>query len=146
DSAALDFRDIEAFDADTAVALSIGTGPQSRIFRTTDGGAHWTEAFRNPDTKAFYDCMAFFDRKRGLALSDPVDGKFRLLSTSDGGATWTVLPSDGMPPALDGEFAFAASGQCIRTTGHEAWSATGGGAQARVLRSHDRGLTWTASV
>jgi photosystem II stability/assembly factor-like uncharacterized protein len=51
-----------------------------------------------------------------------------------------------MPPALDGEFAFAASGQCIRTTNHEAWIASGAGAQARVFHSHDRGLTWTVSV
>jgi photosystem II stability/assembly factor-like uncharacterized protein len=146
DTSGLDFRDIEAFDADNAVALSIGEGTQSRIYRTTDGGAHWTEAFRNPDKAAFYDCLAFFDRKRGLALSDPVDGKFRLLSTSDGGGSWTLLPNDGMPAALTGEFAFAASGQCIRITGHEAWIASGGGAAARVYHSHDRGLHWTVST
>ena len=145
DTATLDFRDIEAFDADNAVILSIGPGAQSRIYRTSDGGAHWTETFRNADAAAFYDCMAFFDRKRGLALSDPVDGKFRLLSTSDGGSSWTLLPNDGMPPALTDEFAFAASGQCIRTTNHEAWIASGGGAQARVYHSHDLGLHWTVS-
>ena len=147
DVATLQFRDIQAFDASTAVILSIGTGEDSRVYRTTDGGAHWTETFRNTDPNAFYDCVAFFDRRRGLALSDPVDGKFRVLSTSDGGASWNVLPSTGMPPALDGEFAFAASGQCISVAGgRDAWIATGGGAQARVLHSRDRGLAWTASV
>lgn len=146
DVATLDFRDIEAFDESTAVALSIGPGEQSRIYRTGDGGATWTESFRNTDTAAFYDCMAFFDRKRGLALSDPVDGKFRVLSTSDGGASWAVLPTEGMPPALDGEFAFAASGQCLTTFGRDAWIATGGGAQARVLHSRDGGRTWSVSV
>src|SRR4051794_8873037 len=40
-TAALDFRDIEAFDARTAVALSIGEGEASRIYRTTDGGRTW---------------------------------------------------------------------------------------------------------
>jgi photosystem II stability/assembly factor-like uncharacterized protein len=147
DVSTLQFRDIEAFDAKTAVILSIGNGEDSRVYRTTDGGAHWTETFRNTDAVAFYDCMAFFDRKHGLALSDPVDGKFRILSTSDGGASWKVLPNNGMPPALEGEFAFAASGQCITTTGqHDAWIATGGGVQARVLHSRDRGKTWTVSV
>ncbi|GAA2995536.1 WD40/YVTN/BNR-like repeat-containing protein [Actinokineospora diospyrosa] len=145
-TAALELRDIEAFDARTAVALSIGPGDQSRIFRTTDGGANWTETFRNGEANAFYDCLAFFDHRRGLALSDPVDGKFRLLSTDDGGRTWSVVPSDGVPPALDGEFAFAASGQCVTTSGsRDAWIATGGGAKARVLHSSDRGRTWTVS-
>ncbi|HEU5471364.1 MAG TPA: oxidoreductase [Actinophytocola sp.] len=143
----LQFRDIEAFDANTAVILSIGEGEASRVYRTTDGGAHWTETFRNTEPLAFYDCLAFFDRRHGLALSDPVGGKFRVLSTSDGGASWAVLPNDGMPPALEGEFAFAASGQCITVSGgRDAWIATGGGAQARVLHSRDRGLHWTGSV
>lgn len=143
----LQFRDIEAFDSRTAVILSIGEGEASRVYRTTDGGAHWTETFRNTEPTAFYDCMAFFDRRNGLALSDPVGGKFRVLSTSDGGVSWTVLPNNGMPPALEGEFAFAASGQCISVSGsRDAWIATGGGAQGRVLHSGDRGRTWTVSV
>jgi photosystem II stability/assembly factor-like uncharacterized protein len=147
DVAGLQFRDVEAFDSRNAVILSIGEGESSRVYRTTDGGAHWTETFRNTEPTAFYDCMAFFDRRHGLALSDPVGGKFRVLSTSDGGASWTVLPSNGMPPALEGEFAFAASGQCITTSGdRDAWISTGGGALGRVLHSRDRGRTWTVSV
>ncbi len=143
----LQFRDIEAFDSRNAIILSIGNGEDSRIYRTSDGGAHWTETFRNTDAAAFYDCMAFFDRRHGIALSDPVDGKFRILSTSDGGGSWTELPTNGMPPALEGEFAFAASGQCITATGSaDAWLSTGGGAQGRVLHSRDRGLNWTVTV
>lgn len=144
--AALQFRDIEAFDARRAVVLAIGEGEDSRVYRTDDGGATWTESFRNTDPKAFYDCLSFFDRRHGLAMSDPVDGRFRILSTGDGGRTWRVLPSDGMPAALDGEAGFAASGQCLVASGpQDAWLATGGGARARVLHSADRGLTWTAT-
>ena len=143
----LQFRDIEAFDARRAVALSIGPGEQSRIYRTTDGGRTWTESFRNLDPAAFYDCMAFFDQRHGLALSDPVGGRFRILSTSDGGRSWRVLPTEGMPAALPGEFAFAASGQCLVTDhGRRAWFGTGGGAQARVFRSDDGGATWQVSA
>ena len=68
-TAALQFRDIEAFGRDKAVILSIGTGTDSRIYWTKDAGAHWTLGFQNADPNAFYDCMAFFDRKHGLALS-----------------------------------------------------------------------------
>ncbi|MFF4367605.1 WD40/YVTN/BNR-like repeat-containing protein [Streptomyces sp. NPDC001594] len=139
----LELRDIEAFDARRAVALSIGEGVASRILRTEDGGATWTEAFRNPDPRAFYDCLTFFDSRHGLAVSDPVDGKFRILATDDGGRGWRVLPDTGMPAALPGEAGFAASGQCLVASGpHDVRLATGGGAAARVLHSADRGLTW----
>ncbi|WP_329377218.1 oxidoreductase [Streptomyces sp. NBC_01351] len=143
---ALELRDIEAFDSRRAVALSIGEGEASRILRTEDGGATWAETFRNPDPRAFYDCLTFFDSRHGLAMSDPVDGKFRLLSTDDGGRTWEVLPTEGMPEALPGEAGFAASGQCLVSAGpKDVWLATGGAATARILHSSDRGLTWTAT-
>ncbi|NJP95375.1 oxidoreductase [Nonomuraea sp. FMUSA5-5] len=146
DTAALQFRDIEAFDAYRAVALSIGEGTDSRVYRTEDGGRTWAETFRNDEPRAFYDCVAFFDRRHGLAMSDPVDGRFRILSTDDGGRTWQVLPPDGMPPALPGEAGFAASGQCLVTSGgRDAWLATGGAERSRVFHSRDRGRTWTVT-
>ncbi|MFI7614465.1 WD40/YVTN/BNR-like repeat-containing protein [Nonomuraea terrae] len=145
-ASALDFRDIEAFDADNAVALSIGAGPDSRVYRTDDGGRTWTEVFRNDEPQAFYDCVAFFDRRHGLAMSDPVDGRFRILATDDAGWTWRVLPATGMPPALRGEAGFAAGGQCLATAGgRDAWLATGGAERSRVFHSSDRGRTWTVS-
>ncbi|HEU6445516.1 MAG TPA: hypothetical protein VFL61_10705 [Gaiellaceae bacterium] len=142
---ALQFRDIEAFDANTAVILSIGTGTDSRIYRTTNGGQSWSLVFQNAEPTAFYDCMAWFDKHRGLALSDPVDGRFRILGTNDGGRSWHIVDAD-MPLALPAEFAFAASGQCITTAGgRDAWFATGGDAVARVFHSGDRGNTWTVA-
>lgn len=142
----LEFRDIEAFDARRAVALSIGEGEASRVLRTDDGGVTWTESFRNTDARAFYDCLTFFDSRHGLAMSDPVDGKYRILSTRDGGRNWRVLPTEGMPRAQEGEAAFAASGQCLVASGAEdVWLATGGAATARVLHSSDRGRTWAAT-
>ncbi|GGP84098.1 WD40/YVTN/BNR-like repeat-containing protein [Saccharothrix coeruleofusca] len=143
---ALDFRDVEAFDARNAVVLSIGPGDSSRIYRTSDGGRTWAQTFANPEPDAFYDCVAFFDRFRGLAMGDPVGGRFRVLVTRDGGRSWRRVPEENLPPASDGEFGFAASGQCLTTAGsRDAWIATGGGARARVLHSGDGGWRWTAS-
>ncbi|MET0422832.1 MAG: oxidoreductase, partial [Actinoplanes sp.] len=71
DAAALQFRDIEAFDATHAVALTIGEGTDSRLYRTADGGR-----------------------------------------------SWRVQPTAGMPAALTGEFAFAASGTCLVSADH----------------------------
>lgn len=138
------FRDVEASSARTALALSIGEGTDSRIYRTTDGGRTWVQAFVNDDERAFYDCLSMYPGDRsGLAVSDPVDGRFRIISTHDGGASWQLVDPAGMPDAVAGEFAFAASGTCLVTSGRDAFLATGGGA-ARILVSHDRGRTWTA--
>src|SRR5690349_18551717 len=46
-AAELDFRDVDAFDADTAYLLAIGPGESSRIYKTTDGGGTWTLQFQN---------------------------------------------------------------------------------------------------
>jgi photosystem II stability/assembly factor-like uncharacterized protein len=143
---ALEFRDVEAFDSRRALILSIGTGEDSRIYRTTDGGATWRLVFRNQDESAFYDCMDFFNRREGLALSDPVGGKFRILATEDGGRSWHVAPRKGMPRALAGEFAFAASGTCLVTgPGQHAWFATGGASVARVFHTRNGGRTWSVA-
>jgi photosystem II stability/assembly factor-like uncharacterized protein len=145
-TAGLLFRDVETFDENTALILSIGFTPDAfRIYRTTNGGQTWTLTFQNTEPTAFYDCMAFFDKHRGLALSDPINGRFRILATSDGGRTWRIVNAD-MPPALPMEFAFSASGQCITTAGgRDAWFGTGGDAIARVFHTSDRGQTWTVA-
>ena len=147
DTSTLQFRDIEAWDEQHAVILSIGNGADSRIYRTDDGGQSWHTAFVNEEAAAFYDCLDFWDADNGLALSDPVDEKFRLQRTEDGGRTWSQVDPGGMPAALSGEFAFAASGTCLVTVGEkDAWIATGGADPARVLHSRDRGQTWTAAA
>ena len=139
----LDFRDVDAFSADTAYLLSIGEGEKSRIYKTTDGGLHWTLQFKNSRPAAFFDAMAFWDTNHGIAVSDPVDGRFLIINTSDGGATWKEMPGPGMPPALQGEGAFAASGTCIAVHGkREVWFGTGGPNGARVFRSSDGGRSW----
>jgi photosystem II stability/assembly factor-like uncharacterized protein len=146
-AAGLQFRDIEAFDKDHAVIVSIGNNPTDfRVYVTSDGGAHWTQTFTNAEPTAFYDCMTFFDKHRGLVVSDPVNGKFRLISTNDGGMSWQVVSQDGMPAALPGEAAFAASGECLTSHGHRAWFGSGGGAQARVFSSKDGGKTWQVTA
>ncbi|MBZ5492321.1 MAG: glycosyl hydrolase [Acidobacteriia bacterium] len=138
----LDFRDIQAFDQNTAFVLSIEPGDQSRIYKTADGGKIWQRQFTNSDPKAFYDCFAFWDSTHGIAISDSVDGKFPLVATSDG-MTWNPVAVKNMPAALPSEGAFAASGTCIATFGkNDVWFGTGGPA-ARVFHSADRGKNWT---
>jgi photosystem II stability/assembly factor-like uncharacterized protein len=141
DAEKLDFRDIEAFDANTAYVLSIGEGEASRIYKTTDGGKSWKLQFKNTDPKAFFDALAFWDEKNGMAMSDPVDGKYLLIRTTDG-ENWQLTGNDKMADAKPGEAAFAASGTCLLTQGRDNIFLVSGGADARVFRSDNRGLTW----
>ena len=139
----LDFRDIEAFDADTAYILSIGTGESSRIYKTTDGGTTWKEQFRNKNEKAFFDAMACWDKDNCIAMSDPVDKRFVLIETKNGGTNWTPIDTSKMPEAKDGETAFAASGTCLITQGKNNAFLVTGGSDARVFKSTDRGKSWS---
>ena len=140
---ALDFRDIDAVDAQTAYTLSIGNGPASRIYKTTDAGRTWNLQFKNDDPKAFLDAMSFWDANHGVAFGDSVDKQFFILTTADGGRTWARVPTTSLPPAQENEGAFAASGTNIAVFGKShAWIGTGASAKSRVLRTTDGGRTW----
>lgn len=140
----LQFRDLHALDAHHAWLMSAGTGEASQIWYTEDGGQHWAQQFRNGNSKAFYDCMAFWDDKHGLALSDGVDGVFPVLVTRNG-KSWSHLPDASSPAARPGEGSFAASGTClVARNGRFAWFGTGAAVEghARVWRTTDGGRTW----
>jgi photosystem II stability/assembly factor-like uncharacterized protein len=151
---ALDFRGVAAFSDAEAFLMSAGPGEQSRIYHTSDGGRSWQLQFTATNPKSFFDSMVFWDATHGVVLGDPVAEaggklKFQLLLTSDG-QTWAPVPTAQLPPAIEGEGAFAASNSCLAIlkagSGGAAadanlWFATGGKA-ARVFHSGDRGATW----
>ena len=138
----LDFRDVDAIDANTAYIMSIGNGPTSRIYKTSDAGGSWQLQFKNEDPKAFYDAMAFWDATHGIAIGDSIDGQFCILTTVNG-RDWIRVPPSSLPTALENEGAFAASGSNIALFGKtHAWIATGAAAKSRVLHTRDAGMTW----
>ena len=140
---ALDFRDVDAVNAQTAYVLSIGNGSASRIYKTTDGGKTWELQFKNEDAKAFLDAMSFWDANHGIVFGDSVDKQFYILTTADGGRTWSRVPAANLPPALENEGAFAASGTNIAVFGKShAWIGTGAATKSRVLHTTDGGRTW----
>src|SRR3954463_13973607 len=139
----LPFRDVQGISDKVAYLLSIGSGTDSRIYKTIDGGATWTALFVNQNPDGFYDCFAFWNSKRAVVMGDSINGRFPILRTTDG-ATFHDI-GDNVPPALPGEAGFASSGTCIATQGGKrAWFTTGGVTPARVIATTDGGDTWNA--
>ena len=146
----LDFRAIWGFDDKTAIVMSSGPGDQSRLYKTTDGCAHWTLLFTNPEPGGFYDGLLFLNRRQGFLWGDPttsssrvapVEGgyrTFRIRATDDGGKTWVpvvdpereTVPVSGLYPLPDESF-FAASNSSASVQEPWLWLGTSG---SRVLR------------
>jgi hypothetical protein len=133
----LDFRGIQAFDANTAIVMSSGTGDQSRLYKTTDGCQTWKLVFTNPDKDGFWDTLVAKDGAVFL-VGDPVAGRFPL---------WWCVPRDFSCPARyklllkshREETAFAASNTVIFIYSGHFWLGTGGEGGARVIRSVEHG-------
>jgi photosystem II stability/assembly factor-like uncharacterized protein len=131
-----------ALDAQNAFVMSSGNADKSRIYKTADGGANWKLEFTDSREAFFLDALAC--DAECYALSDPVDGKFVIVATHDY-KDWKELPGDGMPAALPGEGAFAASGTSLAVNNDAGmYFGTGGGKAARVFHSADLGKTWSA--
>ena len=136
----IQFRDIEAFDANTAIVLSAGL--PALIYKTTDGGQSWEQKYFSMVEGTFYDAMDFWDDQSGIAFGDAMDGRLLILRTFDGGETWQELPFEDRPQALDGQGGFAASGTCLRTEGDRNVYIGLGGDEASLFYSNDQGASW----
>ena len=134
----LDFRGVQAFDANTAIVMSSGPGDQSRLYKTTDGCHTWKLVFTNPAKDGFWDAFRLCDNSLGVLVGDPVSGKFPL--------TW-IVPTYARPnnyeeyvTARAGEAAFAASNTSLFVYSEEVWLGTGGAGGARVIRKSVHGV------
>jgi hypothetical protein len=165
DAEKLDFRGIQAFDANTAIVMSTGKGPLSRLYKTTDACQSWKLVFTNPDKDGSFDALSFSGTNHvdfshpgnpllrtrvlhpdighhelseyGYLLGDPVDGSFRTFHTYDRGSTW--LNSGDKFVAKGGETAFAASNQSLVTMqdNFDNMLFITGGSVSRLLYNYD---------
>jgi len=137
----LRFRDVQGVSERIAYLLAAGTGSDSRIYKTENGGQTWTLQFQAPDDPSyFYDCFAFWTPKRGITMADAINatGRSPAIRTTDG-STWKAIH---LRPAQKDEGAFAASGTCVATQGEtRAWIVT---TNSRVFASNDGGERWAA--
>ena len=111
-----DFRDIEAFDANTALIMAVDT--PAIILKTKDGGKTWKQVFYNDTPGMFLDAMDFSNNKSGIVVGDPIDKKLFIATTSNYGDDWIMLkPADNFYTADTGEAFFAASGTNVKIVG-----------------------------
>ena len=129
----LDFRGIQAFDANTAIVMSSGKGDLSRLYKTTDGCHSWTLLRTNTDEDGFWDALVFKNQDAGELVGDPVKGHFVVISNV--GPGWFCECSDTFaPPAREGEAAFAASNSSVLSFGRRDFMlGTGGVHGSRVI-------------
>ena len=146
----LDFRGVQAFDAQRAVVMSSGKGDLSRVYATKDACGVWVLVAENPDPDGFWDSLVKVSPHAPsnlLVLGDPVDKKFPLFVVE----AWPepYLNRIMQVPAQDGEAAFAASNSSLFNinTSYGWWILTGGPKGARVIRPTVHGITdemgWT---
>jgi hypothetical protein len=137
----LDFRGIQAWDANTAIVMSSGKGDQSRLYKTTDGCQTWKLLFTNPDKDGFWDAIQFAkgntqqERCFGVIVGDPVDGHFPTFLSFDCGNHWEKQIRESPPANPKGEGLFAASNSSLGVSGlHSREFITGGLGGPRLLQ------------
>jgi len=131
-----DFRDIEAFDANTAIIMCVAE--PAYILKTTDGGETWKVVFENKNKGMFLDAMDFVGNDYGIVVGDPIDKNIFLAETYNGGNTWIeMVPDSNRPLADSGEAFFAASGSNIRLSINKNYYIVSGGTKSRLIKKYD---------
>ncbi len=127
-----DFRDIEAFDANTALILAVAE--PAIILKTKDGGKNWYKVFEDTTKGMFLDAMDFQNKNFGIVIGDPIKERFFLAITFDNGENWNkgtkllVAPID-----YSGEACFAASGTNILLKKNGDYLIISGGKQTEIM-------------
>ena len=130
----LDFRGIQAFDANTAIVMSSGKGDLSRLYKTTDGCHKWKLILRNHDKEGFWDALHFEQHWFGALIGDPVNGRFTVFTSDNRGRTWLRLRNRGLEAQPGKQSAFAASNSLV-TGGYGASEFATGGTEGSFVYS-----------
>ncbi|MDE3236820.1 MAG: oxidoreductase [Bacteroidota bacterium] len=107
-----DFRDIEAFDSNTAIIMA--AAEPALILKTRNGGKSWYKVFEDSTQGMFLDAMDFHGDD-GVVIGDPINQHVFEAYTTDAGEHWKIIiPKDSV---AKGEAFFAASGTNAKLLG-----------------------------
>jgi hypothetical protein len=126
-----DFRDIEAFDENTAIIMAISE--PGDILKTVNGGRNWRLVYENPTPGIFMDAMEFWNKESGIVVGDPINGRFFVTRSFDGGDSWHDIPWRELPTADSGEGCFASSGTNVRNLDRDEAVFVSGGPHSRIF-------------
>lgn len=132
-----DFRDIEAFDAETAVIM--GISEPGYILKTRDGGVNWKVVLADSTKGIFLDAMEFSADGHGVVIGDPIGGRMYMAVTNDFGDSWQRTEAGNLPLLAEGEAFFASSGTNVRFLNGRSPVIVTGGAASRFI--HDGRIT-----
>ncbi|NRB51821.1 MAG: T9SS type A sorting domain-containing protein [Saprospiraceae bacterium] len=113
---------------------NLGAAGGRGLFKTTDGGHTWQEKFNHP---AGGGALHFFDEQVAVCINWP-----RIAYTFDGGQFWQFVPAfESLNPEEDEYFIFISTiANSFPVVGDTIWFGT---TKGRLLRSADRGRSWT---
>jgi photosystem II stability/assembly factor-like uncharacterized protein len=115
---------------------------QGGIWKTEDGGINWSRqaSASFSDVNSFTSMVYFWNTNEGVAMGDAANGYFEIYITSNGGNLWTRLASTPeIVPVNSDEYLLINK---FEVYGNTIWVGTTSG---RILKSSDKGLTWTVS-
>jgi photosystem II stability/assembly factor-like uncharacterized protein len=110
----LDFRGIQAFDMNTAIVMSSGTGDLSRLYKTTDGCKTWKLLFTNPEKEGFFDAISAEAADHAFVLGDSVAQKIQLWEWTERSDPEATLYYGSHGKSDVGEGSFAASNSVLQ--------------------------------
>jgi len=149
---------VDPRDADTAVVAALGhvfgPHPQRGLFRTEDGGAHWTQVLFLDDTTGAADLAFSADapdvlyaslwqvqRHPWLDYFQPTVGAGSgIYRSADGGRSWTKVSGLGLPGGSLGRIELAVA---PGPGAQRVWAAVQTGEGGALYRSDDGGDHWT---
>lgn len=110
------------------------------IWKTIDGGVHWNRqnSADFSDESSYPNLVHFWNQNQGVAMGDPAGGYFEIYTTTNGGENWSrVAISEALIPLAADEYGMRNK---YTVTENAIWILT---TYNRLLKSSDRGLTWT---
>jgi len=135
-----------AFDANKAWATMWSWQMNGGLLETSDGGLTWTQdpnAFKTETGGIAPEFVYFFDANHGVSVGDPNDGYFEIDTTTNAGGTWTRVPQASIPALVSGELGV---GGRYKAAGNSLWFPTYALGTGRILKTTDRGLTWSLVI
>ena len=152
-----------------ALGHAWNSNPERGLYKTTDGGAHWTLSKFVSDKAGFVDIVmdpsdhntlyaSSWQRVRGPYFLNSGGPGSALWKTTDAGATWTEVKGNGFPATTKGRIGLAISQSSPKTIyawveadtlpralarGEKADTSKRQKTLSGIYRSNDGGATWT---